>query len=423
MNLLTKTTLYFITVSLFVFFLGGIVVYQLIKVLENNKVNRELVGQMYKFSYDLEQSNIGLNNTVIISGGLVELHSAKSVQEPVVQFKDTLIYDNIQKKYVPYRELSFYTVDYEKQLYHVHFYKSLIESDFLIEKVAMIVTLMVIVFLLAVYFLYRYFFRQIWSDFFITIDKIEQFDIASPEKVDFPQSMIIEFNRLNDVLKRMTERILNDYKGLKEFTANLSHEIQTPLAVIKSKNELILQNEQAPENLLKLSVDIQSQISRLSRLIKAISFLAKIDNRHFNNESKVDLTLIIKHILEGYQDIIELKSIQLNTVFHSEPNLLMNKELAELMLLNLIKNAVNHNIPNGSLDIKLYKDKIWIQNTGMPIETNPEKFFSRFVKANPDSESLGIGLSLVKKICDLYGFTIHYNYLNQLHKIEILFAE
>ncbi len=421
MNLLTKTTLYFITVSLFVFFLGGIVVYQLIKVLENSKVNSELIGQMHKFSFDLAQSNLSLYNTVIISGGLVELHPSTSIIEPVVQFKDTLIYDNIQKRYIPYRELSFYTADKEKQLYHVHFYKSLIESDFLIEKVAMIVTLMVVVFLLAVYFLYRYFFRQIWSDFFITIEKIEQFDISSPEKIDFPESMIIEFNRLNDVLKSMTERILNDYKGLKEFTANLSHEIQTPLAVIKSKNELILQNEQAPENLLKLSVDIQSQISRLSRLIKAISLLAKIDNRQFTNEQEVNLTQIIKHILDGFQDILELKSIKLNTEYHSEPALLMNRELAELMLLNLIKNAVNHNILNGKLDIELSKDKLLIQNTGRPITSNPEKFFARFVKAKPDSESLGIGLSLVKKICDLYGFQIQYKYQNQLHQIEICF--
>ncbi|MCF6243254.1 MAG: HAMP domain-containing histidine kinase [Bacteroidales bacterium] len=421
MNLLTKTTLYFITVSLFVFFLGGIVVYQLIKVLENSKVNSELIGQMHKFSFDLAQSNLSLYNTVIISGGLVELHPAVSVREPIVQFEDTLIYDNIQKRYIPYRELSFYTVDNEKEVYHVHFYKSLIESDFLIEKVAMIVTLMVVIFLLAVYFLYRYFFRQIWADFFITIEKIEQFDISSPEIIDFPESMIVEFNRLNDVLKKMTERILNDFNGLKEFTANLSHEIQTPLAVIKSKNELILQNENAPKNLLKLSVDIQAQISRLSRLIKAISLLAKIDNRQFTNEEEVNLRLIIKHILDGFQDILELKLIHVNTIYQSEPDLLMNKELAELMLLNLIKNAVNHNILNGKIDIELSKDKLLIQNTGKLIDANPEKYFARFVKANPESESLGIGLSLVKKICDLYGFDIRYAYRNNLHIIEINF--
>ncbi len=421
MNLLTKTTLYFITVSLFVFFLGGIVVYQLIKVLETSKVNSELIGQMHKFSYDLAQSKVNLYNAVIISGGLVELHPSVNIQEPVVQFKDTLIYDNIQKKYIPYRELSFYTADNQKQLYHVHFYKSLIESDFLIEKVAMIVTLMVIIFLLAVYFLYRYFFRQIWADFFITIDKIEQFDISSPEIIDFPESMIIEFNRLNDVLKKMTERILNDFKGLKEFTANLSHEIQTPLAVIKSKNELILQNENAPENLLKLSVDIQLQISRLSRLIKAISLLAKIDNRQFTNEQNVSFKDIIEHIIAGFQDIIELKSINLKINYLANPDLLMNKELAELMLLNLIKNAVNHNILNGKIVIELNKDKLLIKNTGKPATTNPEKFFARFVKANPESESLGIGLSLVKKICDLYGFHIRYSYQNQLHQIKISF--
>ncbi len=422
MKLLTKTTLYFITVSLFIFFFGGIAVYQLIKVLEDNKVNRELIGQMQKFSRDLFPGDIDLKNTVIISGSQVSIHPVTAVANPAVQFRDTLMFDNVGKKYIPYREISFYTKDKNDQLYHVHFYKSLIESDFLIEKVAMIVTLMVMIFLLAVYFLYRYFFRKIWADFFITVDKIGKFDISSPEKIDFPESMIIEFNRLNHVLNRMTERILNDFNGLKEFTANLSHEIQTPLAVIKSKNELILQNENTPEKLLQLAADIQSEANRLSRLIKALSLLAKIDNRQYTSEQKVSLREVVTQVLSEFQNIMELKGITLETNIVSEPELVINKELTEVLLLNLVKNAVRHNVPEGKIIVDLNDEYFLIKNTGPALSGSPEKLFTRFAKANPGSASLGIGLSIVRKICDLYGFPVTYVFADGLHQIKVNFS-
>jgi len=420
MKLLTKTTLYFITVSLFVFFIGGIGVYQLIKKLENNKVNHELIGQMSKLSKDLSTTKRDLQKTIIISSGLISITHVQTILQPPVQFKDTLMFDQIQNRYVPYRSLTFFA-DNNNQLYKINIYKSLTESNYLIEQIAMMVTIMVIFFLMAVYFLYRYFFRQIWSDFFITIDKISSFDISSPEKLDFPDSMIIEFHQLNKGLKLMTERIINDFQGLKEFTDNLSHEIQTPLAIIQSKTELLLQKEDLPEHQLQLSSEIHSETLRLSKLIKALTLLTKIDNRQFTNKERIDFKNLITVHIKGFEDIIEIKEINVSTEITSEPEIEMDTELANILIVNLIKNAIRHNINKGTIEIKLSKESLNIKNSGQTIKINPLQLFNRFSKANPKSESLGIGLSIVKKICTSYNFNIRYLYEDEFHEIILDF--
>ncbi|RLD64695.1 MAG: hypothetical protein DRI95_10345 [Bacteroidetes bacterium] len=420
MKLLTKTTLYFITVSLFVFFIGGIGIYQLIKKLENDKVNQELIGQMYKLSHDLSRTKSDLQKIAIISSGLISITHVHTVIQPFVQFKDTLMFDKVQNQYVSYRGLTFYA-DNNKLLYKIDIYKSLTESNYLIEQIAMMVTIMVLFFLLTVYFLYRYFFRQIWSDFFITIDKINRFDISSPEKLDFPESMIIEFHQLNKGLKLMTERIINDFQGLKEFVGNLSHEIQTPLAIIKSKTELLLQKEDLSEHKLQLTGEIHSETLRLSKLIKALTLLTKIDNKQFIHEENINLKdLIIFHI-KGFEDIIEIKEIKIRTEILSEPVIKMDTELANILIVNLIKNAIGHNIKKGEIDIELSKESLIIKNSGQALNISPEKLFNRFSKANLKSESLGIGLSIVKKICDSYDIDIKYFYDDGFHELILIF--
>ena len=420
MKLLTKTTLYFITVTLFVFFIGGIAIYQLIKNLENHKVNQELVGQMQKLSNDLQSDNFNLENKLVISSSLISIVHTKNITRPNVRLTDTLLFDQSKNSYIPYRALSFFA-ESNKSLYKISIYKSLTESNYLIEKIAMMVTVMVIIFLWAVYFLYRYFFRQIWADFFDTIDKINQFDISLPEKLNFPDSMIVEFNQLNSGLKLMTERIIDDFQGLKDFTGNLSHEIQTPLAVIKSKSELLLQTKNQTEEELQLTGEIHAETIRLSKLIKALTLLTKISNKQFTDKEKVSLKKLITTQLKAFEEIILMKGIRLQLNILSEPKIEMNPELANILIINLIKNAIRHNIDQGKIDIQLNSNYFTIKNSGMEPGKTPGELFNRFSKADAQSESLGIGLSIVKKICDFYGFKISYSYQDKIHQLSVYF--
>jgi signal transduction histidine kinase len=420
MKLLTKTTLYYVTISLFIFFILGIAVYQMVKRLEDRKVNQELNDQRNHFSYDLQNLNAGIQNATIISGGLVQLYPVPQIEQPDIQFTDTLLFDPIHKTYIPYRRLS-YHLKIEGGLYKMAIYKSLYESNYLVEQVALIITIATTVFLLAVYFLYRYFFGRIWADFFSTISKMQQFNLSSPEILEFPGSMIIEFNELNQVLKKMIDRISDDFRSLKEFTGNLSHEIQTPLAVIRSKADLLLQDKNSSESQMLLAGEINAETMRLSKLIKALSLFTKLDHHQYSEIEMVDVEKIIKSKIEVFEDFIELRNLIVKFNISNKPMLEMNPELADILFLNLVKNAVRHNVDKGTIDIIMDSETFQIRNTGEIINFEPEVLFNRFSKLSKSSESLGIGLSIVKKICDYYQYQIKYTHANGIHEFIVKF--
>jgi signal transduction histidine kinase len=422
MKLLTKTTLYFVTISLFIYFILGIGIYQLVKRLENHKVNQELTGQSMRISRDLENLGNDMRDVTIISGGLFQMYHVPAKTEPEFQFSDTLIFEQSLNNFVPYRRLSYYTT-VEGVLYKMAIYKSLYESNVVIERVALIILLAIVLFLLTVFFLYRYSFGHLWSEFFESIRMIERFDLNQPGKVDFPKSMIIEFNQLNTVLKRMMDRIGSDFQGMKDFTGNLTHEIQTPLAIIRSKTDLMLQDTNCTENQMIMAGEIKAETMRLSKLVKALGLLSKLDHSQFAGKEKIDLAKLIDEKLESLEDFVRMKNLTITKSAIAKPELEMNPELAEILFGNLVKNAIRHNIKGGTIELSTGQNTFSIKNTGPVLDFDPNVLFNRFVKFSTTSESLGIGLSIVKKICDYYHFKIVYKQVKEFHHISITFKK
>src|SRR5690606_12762692 len=88
----------------------------------------------------------------------------------------------------------------------------------------------------------------------------------------------------------------------------------------------------------------------------------------------------------------------------------MNADLCSMMLSNLIKNAITHNIPKGHVTINILDDALVITNTGIAEPLDREQVFLRFHKGAPSSDSTGLGLAIVKTIADLYGIGITYQF-------------
>ena len=97
----------------------------------------------------------------------------------------------------------------------------------------------------------------------------------------------------------------------------------------------------------------------------------------------------------------------------------MNPYLAEIMLSNLIKNAIRHNVEGGKLLIDFNKEKIVISNTGSKNKIDKDILFKRFHKSSSSSDSLGLGLAIVLKICEVYGFSLEYDYKNEMHCMKV----
>ena len=208
---------------------------------------------------------------------------------------------------------------------------------------------------------------------------------------------------------------------MKEFTANLTHEIQTPLAIIRSKTDLLLQDSDCTEQQMIVATEINSETVRLSKLVKALNLLTKLDHNQFSERQSIDIEQIIKSKLEIFEDFIESKKLSIDLLIKEKTVTEMSPELADILFVNLIKNAIRHNIERGKIEIVLDGHKFSIINTGPDIDFEPEILFDRFMKLSQTSESLGIGLSIAKKICDYYSFGISYIHKKGLHELIINF--
>ena len=258
--------------------------------------------------------------------------------------------------------------------------------------------------------------------FNLTLEQIQKFSLKdSDQKIVFPRSGVKEFKRLNQFLSEMTKKVQSDYRSLKEFSENASHEFQTPIAVIQSKLELLLGDESLTEQQIEQVSYIQNAIRRLSNLSNSLALLTKIDNNEFSNVSELDLSEILSGMLEEFRELMDLKQIETETDLSSGVKLEADKVLVEILLTNLINNAIRHNWEEGKIKLSLTNASLLISNSGPELSIKPDDLFRRFKKSNQSAQSLGLGLAIVKKICDFYGYEIKYELKEGFHTIQIDF--
>jgi signal transduction histidine kinase len=161
--------------------------------------------------------------------------------------------------------------------------------------------------------------------------------------------------------------------------------------------------------------------SKLSKLSKTLTLITKIENQEFKNIQLIDFKYILETALYNFQELIELKDITLVQDLSEEVLIRIDPLVADMLVANLLKNAIKHNFEQGLIRIQLNKKQFIIANTGCPPKVDTETLFHRFQKNNPSSDSLGLGLAIVKKICDVNEFQIHYTFENDLHSIVVDF--
>ena len=237
----------------------------------------------------------------------------------------------------------------------------------------------------------------------------------------FAKTNTYEFDVLNDTLNDLTKKIQDDFVNLKEFTENASHEIQTPLAIIKSKLELSLHDPLLPENQrTHIHLAYESAI-RLSKLNEALLLLSKIENRQFTEETDVDLAGLINERIAQVEDLTGFRNIIVFLDLTAPFQVKMNRYLAEILVNNLLGNAIKHNVTNGEIRVSGDQHKLSISNTGLPLTIEPSKLFKRFVKQSVNNESTGLGLAIAKEICVTHHLLLEYSYHNQFHTLTITF--
>jgi signal transduction histidine kinase len=262
--------------------------------------------------------------------------------------------------------------------------------------------------------------KKIWQPFYQTIRQIENFSFENSKATETVSTDIKEFRTLDVAIQQMTNKVTQDYHSLKQFTENASHEIQTPLAVIKSQIELLIQKADWEEHEWKALNNINEAASRLSKLNQALLLLTRIENQQYGDTKTINLKECVLRKLDQLEPMTEDKNLTIQTDLQDKL-LHINPNLADILLNNLLGNAVKHNLSNGTLEVFLNDTSLLIRNTGQVLTTPPDDLFKRFQKNNKSSASLGLGLAIVQQICERYDFRIYYSSEDQWHKVEVLF--
>ena len=267
--------------------------------------------------------------------------------------------------------------------------------------------------------------KYILAPFKRTLRVIQYFDLKQKEAIRLPETRTSEFRELNGFLKKMTEKAREDYQSLKEFTENASHELQTPTAIIRGKLDLLMESDIRDEQAI-LIAEMQNALERLSRIHSSLTLLTKLENHEYEANTTVCISLLAGETLASFEELIQLKSLTLLTTIEEKVYIPLPSSLADLLLTNLISNAIRHNVPpvegKGLIRVILNREGLVIANTGREPQVPTAELFERFKKGNPGSDSIGIGLAIVRQICDLSHFTIDYQYRSGFHLLAVGFS-
>jgi signal transduction histidine kinase len=337
--------------------------------------------------------------------------------------RDTIIYYRNTNESLPFEVLTT-AYSWNGKTYLLSTYVSSKEIHHLVIKVFATEAVILLLLLLTIVIVNKRSSRSLWKPFFSTLQKVNQYDIAHNQNIELPLSTgTTEFNELNKVITSLIGNVNQAFHQQKQFVENASHEMQTPLAIIRSKLELLINQPELNKKTATLLSDITEANDRLSQMSRTLLLLAKIENNQFPDVEEINISNLLQNLIDNYKNHYDSDFPSITQSIQPEQWVKANRSLIEVLLSNLIKNAVEHNQPGGAIDIALRNTELSIKNTGVEPETEPNFLFERFRKDSHKSKSTGLGLALVKQICLLYRYPINYAYQNGWHEVTVEFVE
>jgi signal transduction histidine kinase len=398
---------------------GGFIFYNGLKIIYYNQIDEGLATEKSIIEEEIQQDD-NIPNYSDRFGHEIEVLTFNKKIKPYFRITDTTIVDSTSDSKIDFRLLRA-KGNTAKKGYSIIILHPLSETHLLINSVIKTLLIMILFVFVSLIIFNVLISRKIWKPFYNTINQLKRYDIKSRKTMNLATTDINEFTTLNKVLTNMATEIQNDYLNLKEFTENASHEIQTPLAIINSKIEMLIQSENLSVEQAESLHIINNSVARLSKLNSGLLLISKIDNNQYYETGEIEINELIKKTLIFYEDFIKHKKIEVSVHFDCTLIITINPSLAEILMNNLINNAIKHNIFDGYLKIRVTQDTLIIENSGQKLKDNinPSELFNRFKKDSNLENSIGLGLAIVKKICDTYYFVVTYEQNEGNHKIMI----
>lgn len=414
MKLLNITNRYYIFIAFDLLLIGNaFLAYRLITLVDQGIVEDMLAEKMVIDRQIYEQKP--LQDIHFKIGDGVEIEHIPKFTTLRVNMRDTMM-DKRRYKALTYEQ------KVNNEGYRITIWKRLPSSRHLIAGILITVALTGLVGMLSFFLLNRWFALQIWRPFYNALSMLKNFDLRKKERVMFHETGIEEFKTMNKEVGRLMNKVQRDYQNLKEFTENISHETQTPLAIIHSRLDVLLQSDNLTQEQHEQIASTLDAVNRLSKMNKALILLARIENNQFFDTKQVKFGELINVQLKSLEMFIEAKELKVEAEVDTQTEIIANEHLAEILIRNLLSNAVRYNITGGTITVNYRYNKLEIKNTGEPPDVPEGEVFERF-KRSQRPESLGLGLAIVKKICNLSNCQIEYSYKDHVHTFSILFPD
>lgn len=311
------------------------------------------------------------------------------------------------------------TIPLNGKPYHLAIETNVEEVHETVFAISALTSLFIVLLILGFILLNRRLSRRIWTPFTDTLDKLRKFDLNDAGTIDFGKTDIREFAELNAALARLIDDNIRVYKQQKEFTQNASHELQTPLALLKTRVDLLVQDTSLNADQRKIIESLDNSISRVTRINKNLLLLAGIENRNYQSKN-VDLSELVNTLTDAFKDFAEDKDCTISSGIQAGVKIKTNESLAEILISNLLSNAVRHCVSKSGISVALSDQVLTVSNQGKS-PLNEANLFKRFISATSDNPGTGLGLAIVKEICDKYGWRVVYTFTENQHVFSVFF--
>lgn len=410
-KLLTKTTSIYLVFTFAAFFFSALFLINETDEYINSELNRRYKWTEGRIISDIKKhGEIRRKRSNVVVSNIEKMPKQSSF--PI--YSDSLIQSEERERKLLYRKKTTF-LDIDGKYFKVEMIQNISDFNRLQEDIfaglipAFIILATVIV--LFNYFLSGYFFNP----FNKILNQIRNYKVGKESNVQNIATSTAEFSKMQQLFHNMVERTEGEYTTLKEYTENMAHEIQTPLMVIRNKADNLISDETVMNTQSSSVKIIYDEVNHLSKLGNALNLLTKVEHGEFNNKTVLHTKeMIIKHV-DSVTELAALKGLKFELNLSNEHSINIDPILFEIILKNLIKNGLNYATKDGPVKIITEEKTLTITNYGPPLEFSQEKIFSRFSKENSSTSSLGLGLALVSKICQINNLNIEYLYQQQQH--------
>ncbi|MDR3189059.1 MAG: HAMP domain-containing histidine kinase [Prevotellaceae bacterium] len=347
---------------------------------------------------------------------IVKEISKEEAQRVVENFKTTKVYfpTELEREEVRMLSSAFFCTQNGKY-YQIQLFTSTVESDDLIENMLYLLLGLWTALILTLIIVSKIIISRANKPFYRLLSELKKFRLDNNTMVCFPETKIEEYRQLNEAVEELLTKNMEVFTEQKQFIENSSHELQTPLAVVIAKLEMLLEKCQHREEAAEIAA-LLNTLNRMKRMNSNLLLLSKIKNSQLPNASVVNLREVVENVLADFEDFAAYKQVTVERRGDFSPSMRMNRDLAHILFSNLIKNAIAHNEAGGKVVVSCEANAITVSNSGNQAVAN---VFSRYRRGGNDKDSCGLGLSIVKSIADLHKLEVAYRFEEAMHHFKI----